>query len=193
INKVDLPVARPDDVALEMEHVTGLPAEHVLRISAKTGSGVEQLLEQAIADIPPPEGNPDAPLRALIFDSQFDPYRGGVALVRVMDGAVRAGEAISFLSTGKRYEVTEVGRLRLKLEPLDALHAGQVGYVVAGVKTVADARVGDTMGAADAEDLQPLPGFREVKSMVFSGLYPIDSDQYESLKEALGRLVLNDA
>src|SRR5207249_4379924 len=127
----------------------GLTAEHILRISAKTGAGVEDLLEQVIRDIPPPEGGPDAPLRALIFDSKFDPYRGVVALVRVVDGRVRPGDPIRFLSTGKRYEVTEVGRLRLRLEPLDELHAGQVGYVVAGVKMVADARVGDTVGAGD--------------------------------------------
>jgi GTP-binding protein LepA len=193
INKVDLPVARPDDTALEIEHVTGLAAERILRISAKSGLGVEDLLEQVVADIPPPKGNPDAPLRALIFDSKFDQYRGVVALVRVVDGAVRPGDAIRFHSTGRRYEVTEVGRLRLRLEPQDALHAGQVGYVVAGVKTVAEARVGDTLGAAGVEDITPLPGFREVKPMVFSGLYPIESDQYDELKEALAKLQLNDA
>jgi GTP-binding protein LepA len=193
INKVDLPVARPDDTALEIEHLTKLPAEGVLRISAKTGLGVEDLLERVIADIPPPEGKPDAPLRALIFDSKFDQYRGVVALVRVVDGAVRSGDAIQFLSTGRRYEVTEVGRLRLKLEPQESLHAGQVGYVVAGVKTVAEARVGDTLAAAGVEALEPLPGFREVKPMVFSGLYPIESEQYDELKEALAKLQLNDA
>jgi GTP-binding protein LepA len=193
INKVDLPVARPDDTALEIEHVTGLAAERVLRISAKSGLGVEELLEQVIADIPAPKGDPDAPLRALIFDSKFDQYRGVVALVRVVDGAIRAGDAIRFLSTGRRYEVTEVGRLRLRLEPQDVLHAGQVGYVVAGVKTVAEARVGDTIGAAGIEDLAPLPGFREVKPMVFSGLFPIESEQYDELKEALAKLQLNDA
>ena len=192
INKVDLPVARPDDTALEIEHVTGIPAEKVLRISAKSGLGVEDLLEQVVADIPPPAGNPDAPLRALIFDSKFDQYRGVVALVRVVDGAVKPGDAVRFLSTGTRSEVTEVGRLRLKLEPQEALHAGQVGYVVAGVKTVAEARVGDTL-AADVEDVSPLAGFREVKPMVFSGLYPIDSDRYDELKEALAKLRLNDA
>jgi GTP-binding protein LepA len=193
INKVDLPAARPDDVALEIEHATALPAEHACRISAKTGLGVPELLEQVIADIPPPSGDPSAPLRALIFDSKFDQYRGVVALVRVVDGHVRAGESIRFLSTGKAYEVTEVGRLRLRLEPVEALHAGQVGYLVAGVKTVVDARVGDTVGAAGVEGLEPLPGFREVKPMVFSGLYPIDAEQYESLKEALSKLELNDA
>jgi GTP-binding protein LepA len=193
INKVDLPAARPDDAALEIEHVTGIAAEHVLRISAKTGLGVPELLEQAIAEIPPPGGAPDSPLRALVFDSKFDQYRGVVALVRVVDGRVRAGDAISFLSTGKPHEVTEVGRLRLKLEPTDELHAGQVGYIVAGVKTVADARVGDTIAPAGAEGVVPLPGFREVKSMVFSGLYPIDSEQYAELKDALAKLTLNDA
>jgi GTP-binding protein LepA len=193
INKVDLPAARPDDAALEIEHVTGIPAENVLRISAKTGLGVQELLEQVITDIPAPEGDPDAPLRALIFDSKFDQYRGVVALVRVVDGAVRLGDRIQFLSTGKEYEVTEVGRLRLKLEPVEVLHAGQVGYVVAGVKTVADARVGDTLAAVGVEGLVALPGFREVKSMVFSGLYPIAAEMYEPLKEALGKLVLNDA
>jgi GTP-binding protein LepA len=193
INKVDLPVARPDDVAIEIEHATGIAAETVRRISAKTGMGVADLLEDVVARIPPPGGNPDAPLRALIFDSKFDLYRGVVALVRVVDGEVRAGDVIRFQSTGKRYEVTEVGRLRLKLEPTETLHAGQVGYFVAGVKSVADARVGDTVGAADVEGLEPLPGFRDVKSMVFSGLYPIDSDQYEALKDALAKLALNDA
>jgi GTP-binding protein LepA len=193
INKVDLPAARPDDVAIEIEHATGLPAEHVARISAKTGAGVAELLEQLIHDIPPPGGDPDAPLRALIFDSRFDQYRGVVALVRVVDGRVRAGDAIHFLSTGKRHEVTEVGRLRLKLEPAEWLGAGEVGYIVAGVKTVADARVGDTVGAADVPELQALPGFRDVKSMVFSGLYPIESEQYESLKDALAKFTLNDA
>jgi GTP-binding protein LepA len=193
VNKVDLPQSRADDVAIEIEHATGVPAERVVKISAKTGLGVPELLERIVADVPAPGGSPDAPLRALIFDSKFDPYRGVVALIRVVDGMVRAGDAIRFLSTGGHYEVTEVGRLRLKLEPLPDLHAGQVGYLVAGVKSVADARVGDTIGAGDVEGLQPLPGFREVKSMVFSGLYPIDAEQYESLKDALGKLVLNDA
>ena len=193
INKVDLPAARPDDTAIEIEHVTGLAAEHVARISAKTGLGVPDLLEQVIQDIPPPAGDPDAPLRALIFDSRFDQYRGVVALVRVVDGQVRAGDSIRFLSTGKIHEVTEVGHLRLKLEPTGVLGAGEVGYIVAGVKTVADARVGDTVGAAGVADLAALPGFRDVKSMVFSGLYPIESEQYESLKEALEKFALNDA
>jgi GTP-binding protein LepA len=193
LNKVDLPAARPDEIALEIEHATGIDSERVARISAKTGLGVEELLEQVIADIPPPSGAPDAPMRALIFDSKFDQYRGVVALVRVVDGTVKTGDHIRFVSTAKEFEVTEVGRLRLKLEPADDLHAGEVGYVVAGIKTVADARVGDTIVAATHEGLEALPGFREVKPMVFSGLYPIDAEQYESLKEALAKLQLNDA
>jgi GTP-binding protein LepA len=192
VNKVDMPAARPEEVALEMEHVTGIPAEQVTRISAKTGLHVEELLEKVIEDVPPPDGDPDGALRALIFDSKFDQYRGVVALVRVVDGSVRAGDRVRFHSTAKIYDVEEVGRLRLRLEPSDALHAGQVGYVVAGVKTVAEARVGDTLCPATGS-VEPLPGFRDVKSMVFSGLYPIDSEQYESLKEALAKLTLNDA
>ena len=193
INKIDLPAARPDDVALEIEHATGVAAEHVCRLSAKSGLGVPELLERVIADVPPPGGKPDSPLRALIFDSKFDQYRGVVCLVRIVDGQVKAGDHIRFLSTGVQHEVTEVGRLRLKLEPQPVLHAGQVGYVVAGIKSVSDARVGDTMTAAEGPVPKPVPGFRETQSMVFSGLYPIDSEQYEPLKEALSKLRLNDA
>ena len=194
INKIDLPAARPDDIALEIEHVAGVPAERVCRISAKTGVGVAELLEQVIADVPPPAGDTDQPFRALIFDSKFDQYRGVVCLVRVVDGTLRAGDRIQFLSTGVEHEVTEVGKLRLKLDPEPVLKAGQVGYVVAGVKSVAEARVGDTLAIAGGEvALKPVAGFRETKSMVFSGLYPIDAEQYEGLKEALARLRLNDA
>ena len=193
INKIDLPAARADDVALEIEHITGVPAEHICRLSAKTGLGVPELLERVISDVPPPSGHPDAPLRALIFDSKFDQYRGVVCLIRVVDGQVKAGDRIRFLSTGIEHEVTEVGTLRLKLEPQPLLHAGQVGYVVAGIRSVSDARVGDTLASAESPALEPLPGFRETQSMVFSGLYPIDAEQYEPLKEALSRLRLNDA
>ena len=194
INKVDLPAARPDDIALEVEHVAGVAAENVCRISAKTGLGVPELLERVISDVPPPTGRLDAPFRALIFDSKFDQYRGVVCLVRVVDGALKAGDRIQFVSSGVQHEVTEVGKLRLKLDAERELHAGQVGYVVAGIKTVAEARVGDTLGAAlDGVKVEPLAGFRETKSMVFSGLYPIDAEQYEDLKEALAKLRLNDA
>ena len=193
INKIDLPAARPDEVALEVEHHANVPAERVARISAKTGAGVPELLEQVIADVPPPSGDIHAPFRALIFDSKFDQYRGVVCLVRVVDGIVKAGDSIRFHSTEKIHEVSEVGKLRLKLESTRELHAGQVGYIVAGVKGVSDARVGDTIMADVEETLLPLSGFRKTQSMVFSGLYPIDAEQYESLKEALARLQLNDA
>jgi GTP-binding protein LepA len=193
INKIDLPAARPDDVALEIEHIASIPAEHVSRISAKSGIGVAELLERVIEDVPPPSGDPDGPLRALIFDSKFDQYRGVVCLVRVVDGSVRTGSRIRLLSNGSEHDVTEVGKLRLKLEPQDELHAGQVGYIVAGIRSVSDARVGDTLAAAGEDAVVSLPGFRETKSMVFSGLYPIVAEQYESLKEALSRLRLNDA
>jgi GTP-binding protein LepA len=193
INKIDLPAARPDDVALEIEHIAGVPAENVCRISAKTGIGIVELLEQVIADVPPPSGDPDAPFRALIFDSKFDQYRGVVCLVRVVDGSLRTGQRIRFLSNASEYEITEVGKLRLKLDPTPELHAGQVGYLVAGIKSVSDARVGDTVSSAEAVDVKALPGFRETQSMVFSGLYPIDAEQYEPLKEALSKLRLNDA
>ena len=195
LNKIDLPAARPDEIALEIEHYAHVPAEHITRISAKTGLGVEELLERVIADVPPPSGDPDAPFRALIFDSKFDQYRGVVCLVRVVDGTIKAGDRIRFMSTGAVHEVTEVGKLKLKLDAEENLHAGQVGYIVAGIKTVADARVGDTIvtDALTVADAEVLPGFRETKSMVFSGLYPIDAEQYEDLKEALARLKLNDA
>jgi len=193
LNKIDLPAARPDEIALEIEHHAHVPAENVARISAKTGVGVADLLERVIADVPPPSGDPDAPMRALIFDSKFDQYRGVVCLVRVVDGRVRPGDRIRFLSTDKTHDVGEVGKLRLKLEATTELHAGQVGYIVAGVRSVSDARVGDTICTADVPGLEPLSGFRETQSMVFSGLYPIDAEQYEPLKEALAKLQLNDA
>ncbi len=192
INKVDLPNARPDEVAHEIELLTGIREGEILRVSARTGAGVEELLEAVVRRVPPPAGRPDAPLRALIFDSEFNPYRGVVATVRVVDGQVRPGDTIRFLSTGKEYQVTEVGRFRLELEPTDALGAGQVGYLVAGVKTIADVKVGDTVAPAGTECV-PLPGFREVKPMVFSGLYPVDSEHYQALKDALAKFELNDA
>jgi GTP-binding protein LepA len=192
VNKIDLPNARTEESAHEIELLTGIHERDVLRVSAKSGAGVEDLLEAVVRRIPAPAGRLDAPLRALIFDSEFNPYRGVVAYVRVVDGAVRAGDRIRFASTGTEYEVTEVGRFRLKLEPAESLHAGQVGYLVAGVKNIGDAKVGDTVAPAGVE-VQPLPGFRDVKPMVFSGLYPVDSEQYESLKDALAKLKLNDA
>ena len=193
LNKVDLPAARPDDVALETAHLLHVEPEEILHVSAKEGRNIDGLLEAVIARIPPPTDGVDAPLQALIFDSVFDQYRGVIVYVRVFRGRVRPGDGIRFLSTDRRYEVLEVGVLRLGFEPSEELKAGDVGYIMANVKVVADARVGDTVASAEDPQPAPLPGFRPVKSMVFSGLYPIEAENYEELKESLARLQLNDA
>jgi GTP-binding protein LepA len=193
VNKIDMPAARVEETRLELAHLVGADPEQVPAVSAKAGLGVHEVLEAVVHRVPPPAGTAQAPLRALIFDSKFDAYRGVVAYVRVMDGRVAAGDVIQFVATGKRYEVMEVGIFRLEMIPRPELTAGQVGYVVAGVKTVADAQVGDTLAPAGEEAPAALPGYRRVQSVVFSGLYPIDTDQYEQLKDALAKLKLNDA
>jgi GTP-binding protein LepA len=193
VNKIDMPAARVEETRLELAHLVGADPEQVPAVSAKAGLGVHEVLEAVVHRVPPPAGTAQAPLRALIFDSKFDAYRGVVAYVRVMDGRVAAGDVIQFVATGKRYEVMEVGIFRLEMIPRPELTAGQVGYVVAGVKTVADAQVGDTLAPAGEEAPVALPGYRRVQSVVFSGLYPIDTDQYEQLKDALAKLKLNDA
>ena len=193
VNKIDMPAARTEEARLEIAHLVGAEPEDVAAVSAKEGTNVRDVLEAVVRLVPPPAGDEKSPLRALIFDSQFDIYRGVVAYVRVMTGTVRAGDRVRFVNTGKEYEVGEVGVFRLELVPSPYLGAGQVGYVVAGVKNVADARVGDTLAPADEENPTALPGYRQVQPVVFSGLYPVDTDQYELLKEALGKLTLNDA
>jgi GTP-binding protein LepA len=193
LNKVDLPVARPDDVALEVAHLLHVEPEEILHVSAKEGRNIDGVLEAVVARVPAPTGGDDAPLKALIFDSVFDQFRGVIVYVRIFQGRVRPGDRIRFLSTDRRYEVLEVGVLRLGFDPVEELAAGDVGYIMANVKVVADARVGDTVASADDPAPVPLPGFRPVKSMVFSGLYPIEPEEYEGLKEALARLQLNDA
>jgi GTP-binding protein LepA len=193
INKIDMPAARPDEVRLELAHLVDCEPEEVVAVSAKEGIGIEEVLRAVVEHVPSPKGSPEKPLRALIFDSQFDSYRGVVAYVRVNEGSIRVGDRIQFINTGKQYEVDEVGVFRLKMIPQDSLSAGQVGYIVAGVKNVADAQVGDTVAPADEENPVALPGYRKVQPMVFSGLYPVDTDQYEELREALTKLVLNDA
>ena len=193
VNKIDMPAARVDETRLELAHLVGAEPEQVVAASAKAGLGVREVLEAVVQRVPPPAGHVHAPLRALIFDSKFDAYRGVVAYVRVMQGRVAAGDAIQFVAAGKRYEVAEVGVFRLEMIPRPELTAGQVGYVVAGVKTVADARVGDTLAPAAEEAPELLPGYRRVQPVVFSGLYPVDTDQYEQLKDALAKLKLNDA
>jgi GTP-binding protein LepA len=192
LNKIDLPNARVDEVRGQIQSILGQKDEEILLVSARDGQGVEELLEAVVRRIPPPQGSPEAPLRALIFDSSFDPFRGVLAYVRVVDGTVRKGEKIRLFSTGKEYEVLEVGIFQLKMVPVDALEAGDVGYIVAGIKIVADAKVGDTVAHAGT-DVEPLPGYKPMKPMVYSGLFPVDTEDYLKLKEALAKFQLNDA
>jgi GTP-binding protein LepA len=192
INKIDLPAARPDHVKQQIENVLAIPADEALLLSAKSGQGVPEVLEAVVARIPAPGGASQAPLRALIFDSWFDAYRGVVVLVRVMDGRLARGTKIRLCSTGQEYEVDELGVLTPKPVALEELEAGDVGYVVANIKRVAEARVGDTIVEA-ARPAPTLPGFEPIKPMVFAGLFPVSANDYESLRDALGKLQLNDA
>ena len=192
INKIDLPAAEPDRVREEIEEGLAIPADDAVLASGKTGAGVHDLLEAVVYNIPVPEGSADAPLRALIFDSYFDPYRGVVALVRVVDGSVKKGDKVLMMATGTEVLVEEVGARRPAETPLPALSVGEVGYLVTGLKDVRQVKVGDTVTAARGGVDKPLPGYREAKPMVFTGLFPIDGDQYEPLKEALEKLSLND-
>jgi GTP-binding protein LepA len=193
LNKVDLPSAEPERVAAEITDLVGGDPDEVLRISAKTGEGVEQVLEAIVARIPPPRGEPEAPPRALIFDSEFDPYRGVVAFVRLVDGAFRKGERITAMQAGTEAEIDEIGFFVPEMRPAQGMSAGEVGYVITGIKDVARLRVGDTLTSRHGSASEPLPGYREVKPMVFCGLFPIDTDRYEDLRDALDRLALNDA
>ena len=193
INKIDLPAAEPERRRAEVGELLGCDREDVLLLSAKDGTGVPGVLEAIVNRIPPPRGDPEAPLRALIFDSQHDNYQGAVPLVRVVDGRMRPGMEITLGSNGSRYEVREVGFLRLGAVATPELSAGEVGYLTAQIKSIADTQVGDTVLDADRPASELLPGYREAKPMVFAGLYPSDSDQYERLRGALERLKLNDA
>ena len=193
LNKVDLPSAEPERVANEIEEIIGIPAEDAPLISAKTGLGVDQVLEQIIQLIPPPEGDADAPLQALIIDSWFDNYLGVVSLVRVKHGSIHRKQKIKIMSTGSSFLVDQVGVFNPKRFVLDALYPGDVGFVVAGIKDIYGAPVGDTITATDKPALKPLPGFKTVQPRVFAGLFPVSSDDYEDLREALNRLKLNDA
>ena len=192
INKIDLPSAEPDRVKAEIEDGLAIPADDAVLASGKTGAGVHDLLESVVYNIPAPEGDAAAPLRALIFDSYFDPYRGVVALVRVVDGAVRKGDRLRLMATDKVIQAEEVGARHPVEEPLPELGVGEVGYLVTGLKDLVHVKVGDTLTLAEGGVAEPLPGYREAKPMVFTGLFPIDSDQYEPLKEALEKLSLND-
>ena len=192
INKIDLPAAEPDRVREEIEEGLAIPADDAVLASGKTGEGVHDLLEAVVYNIPAPVGDADAPLRALIFDSYFDPYRGVVALVRVVDGAVKKGDRVLMMATGTEVLVEEVGARRPAETPLPELSVGEVGYLVTGLKDVRQVQVGDTITAVRGGVDEPLPGYRDAKPMVYTGLFPLDGDQYEPLKEALEKLSLND-
>lgn len=193
INKIDLPSAEPDRIAGQIEHDLGLEAAGIQFCSAKTGEGVPELLEAIVKYLPPPKGDPEKALEALIFDASYDPYRGTVISVRIMNGTLKTGDTIIFMSNGATYRVEELGHFRLRREPSARLTAGEVGYVVAGVKTVSDTRPGDTITLKDNPAAAPLPGFREMQQVVFSSLYPVTTDEYEDLGSALEKLKLNDA
>ncbi len=193
LNKIDLPAADPDRAAAEIEQVLGIPAGDILRISAKTGEGVPELLDAVVERIPPPTGDPDAPLQALIFDSWFDQYRGVISSVRVMQGTLSTGSRLRFMQTGAVHDADEVGVRTPEPTPVERLGPGEVGYLVAGIKDVGEARSGETVTEAGVPAASPLAGYREPKPMVFCGMYPIDGDQFEELREALEKLRLNDA
>ena len=192
INKIDLPASDPERTREEIEEGLALPADDAVLASGKTGEGIHDLLESIVYNIPAPHGDTDAPLKALIFDSYFDPYRGVVALIRVVDGSIKKGQAIRMLATGTRTLAEEIGARRPTETPSKVLNTGEVGYLVTGLKDVSMVKVGDTITSAENGTTDPLPGYREVKPMVFTGLFPIDGDQYEPLKEALEKLALND-
>ena len=194
VNKIDLPSARPAEVKAEIEDIIGIPAEDAPEISAKNGINIHSVLEMIVKDVPAPTGDREAPLQALIFDSQYDSYRGVIAYTRVKQGIVKAGMDIKMMATGAVYKVVEVGNMSPNgLVPQDALGAGEVGYITASIKTVADTRVGDTITSVDNPASEPLPGYRQVQPMVFSGVYPADGAKYQDLREALEKLKLNDA
>ena len=194
INKIDLPAADPDRVIREIEDTIGIPAEEAPRISAKNGLNIQDVLEQVVRDVPAPKGDPNAPLKALIFDSYYDAYRGVVVYVRVMDGSLSKGQRIRMMATGAEFDVVEIGYLSpFGCRPAEVLRAGEVGYIMASIKTVSDTRVGDTVTLAESPALNPLPGYKKANPMVYCGIYCADGSRYEDLRDALDKLSLNDA
>jgi GTP-binding protein LepA len=193
INKIDLPGAQPDEAKRQIEDIVGLDASHAILASAKEGTGVKDILEAIVHRLPPPTGNPDAPLKALIFDSWYDAYRGVIILTRVIDGVMRAGQKIRFMALGQEYVVEQVGTFSPKPQTVDELGVGEVGFVFAGIKTVGDAKIGDTITDAANPASEAFPGFKEMKPMVFAGLYPVEGSEYPELRDALEKLRLNDA
>jgi len=193
VNKVDLPSARPDEVKRQVAELLGIDQASILACSAKSGLGVPPILERVITDVPQPKGDPARSLKALVFDSKYDDFRGAVAYVRVVDGTLRKGDVIKFMSTDREYEVDEVGFFRMGRVPLDALTAGEVGYMTANIRTLSDIRIGDTLTTRLNGATEPVPGYREIKPMVFSGIYPVDKADYENLRGAIEKLRLNDS
>jgi GTP-binding protein LepA len=193
INKIDLPSANPEIVAEEIEHVIGLPRDEIILASAKEGRGIREILEAVVRRVPPPSGDPARPLRALVFDSHYDSYRGVIAYVRLVDGEIKSGDRLRIMASGKESDLIEVGVFTPESLAMPCLGAGEVGYLATGLKNVADCQVGDTITLAGRPALEPLPGYREAKPMVFAGLYPVDSAAYGLLREALEKLKLNDA
>jgi GTP-binding protein LepA len=193
LNKIDLPGAEPERAREQIEHVIGIDASRAILASAKMGVGIDEILEAIVERVPPPAGDPEGPLRALVFDSWFDQYRGVVVLVHVVDGRIDPGMKVRLVATGGRHEVEHLGVFTPKPVPVDALAAGEVGFVIAGIKRVADVAIGDTLTDDRRPAPSPLPGFQEIKPMVFAGLYPVDADQYAELRDALEKLRLNDS
>jgi GTP-binding protein LepA len=193
LNKIDLPSAEPDRIKEQIENIIGLDASDAVLASAKTGVGVDEILEQIVKKIPAPQGDKNAPLKALIFDSWYDSYRGVIVLFRIIEGTIKKGTKIKFFNTGREYLVETLGVNRPRPTPINVLSVGEVGFLTASIKTVADVQIGDTITEAARPVAEPFPGFQEVKPMVFAGLYPIDSAQYEDLRDAMDKLRLNDA
>ncbi|MCF7573632.1 translation elongation factor 4 [Staphylococcus aureus] len=193
INKIDLPAAEPERVKQEIEDMIGLDQDDVVLASAKSNIGIEDILEKIVEVVPAPDGDPEAPLKALIFDSEYDPYRGVISSIRIVDGVVKAGDKIRMMATGKEFEVTEVGINTPKQLPVDELTVGDVGYIIASIKNVDDSRVGDTITLASRPASEPLQGYKKMNPMVYCGLFPIDNKNYNDLREALEKLQLNDA
>ncbi|HEJ7596902.1 TPA: elongation factor 4 [Staphylococcus aureus] len=193
INKIDLPAAEPERVKQEIEDMIGLDQDDVVLASAKSNIGIEEILEKIVEVVPAPDGDPEAPLKALIFDSEYDPYRGVISSIRIVDGVVKAGDKIRMMATGKEFEVTEVGINTPKQLPVDELTVGDVGYIIASIKNVDDSRVGDTITLASRPASEPLQGYKKMNPMVYCGLFPIDNKNYNDLREALEKLRLNDA
>jgi len=193
VNKTDLPAARPDEIAQEIEDLIGLDAVDVLQVSAKTGANVDRILEAIVRKIPPPKGDPDAPARALIFDSHYDAYKGVIAYVRVVDGTITKADTLRLMASRAEILPVEIGIFNPNMQPIDSLSVGEVGYIATGLKTVRECRVGDTVTVAGHGAQKPLPGYKQAKPMVFAGFYPSDNDDYDDLRDALEKLQLNDA